>query len=84
MKWLGFARKDWVICEGLQYLPETIIELKQKITLELIPHNEIKDIIKDIPKLLQAIYEIVGHIEKDSALMRDVLTKTSNRCPIIT
>jgi len=44
------------ICEGLQYLSETITELKQKITSELIPH-EIKDIIEDIHKLLQAIHE---------------------------
>jgi len=64
------------ICEGLQYLSETIAELKQKITSELIPHK-IKDIIEDIHKLLQAIHEIIGHIEQDSALTKDVLTKTS-------
>jgi len=65
------------ICKGLQYLSETIAELKQKITSELVPH-EIKDIIKDIPRLLQVIHEIVGHIEHDSALTKDVLTKTSS------
>jgi len=65
------------ICERLQYLSETIAELKQKITSELVPH-EIKDIIEDIHKLLQAINEIVVHIEQDSALTKDVLTKTSS------
>jgi len=64
------------IREGLQYLSETIAELKQKITSEIVPH-EIKDIIEDIHKLLQAIHEIFGHIEQDSALTKDVLTKTS-------
>jgi len=59
------------IHEGLQYQSETITELKQKITSELVPY-EIKDIIEDIPQILQVIYEIVGHIEQDSAL-----TKTS-------
>jgi len=66
------------IHEGLQYLSETIAELKQKITSELIPH-EIKDIIEDIHKLLQAIHETVGHIEQDSALRKDVLTKTYHK-----
>jgi len=70
------------IHEGLQYLSETIAELKQKIALELVPH-EIKDIIGDIHKLLQAIHEIVGHIEQDSVLKKDVLT-VFNRCPMIT
>jgi len=51
-------------------------ELKQKITSKLVPH-EIKDIIEDIHKLLQAIHEIIGHIEQDSVLTKDVLTKTS-------
>jgi len=46
------------------------------ITSELIPH-EIKDIIEDIHKLLQAIHEIIRHIEQDSLLMNDVLTKSS-------
>jgi len=50
------------ISEGLQYLSETIAELKQKITSELVPHK-IKDIIEDIHKLLQAIHKIIGHIE---------------------
>jgi len=45
---------------------KTISELKQKITSGPITH-EIKDIIEDIHKLLQAIHEIVGHIEQDSA-----------------
>jgi len=53
------------IHKGLQYLSETITELKQKITSELIPHK-IKDIIEDINKLVQAIHKIVGHIEQDS------------------
>jgi len=57
-------------------ISETIAELKQKITSELIPYG-IKDIIEDIHKLLQAIHEIVGHIEQNSALIKDVLTKTS-------
>jgi len=65
------------IHEGLQYLSETIAELKQKITSELIL-PEIKYIIEDIPKLFQAIHEIVGHIEHNSALTKDVLTKTSS------
>jgi len=51
------------ICEGLQYLSETIAELKQKVTSEIVLH-EIKDIIEDIHKL-QAIHETVGHIEQD-------------------
>jgi len=55
------------IHEGLQYLSETIAELKQKIASE----HEIKDIIEDIHKLLQAIHEIVVHIEQDSALTKD-------------
>jgi len=50
--------------------------VKQKITSELVPH-EMKDIIEDIHKLLQAIHKIVGHIEQDSVLTKDVLTKTS-------
>jgi len=65
------------ICKGWQYLSETMAELKQKITSELVPH-EIRDIIEDIHKLLQAIHEIVVHIEQDSALTKDVLTKTSS------
>jgi len=64
------------IREGLQYLSETIAELKQKITSELVPH-EIKDIIEDIHRLLEAIHEIGVHKEQDSALTKDVLTKTS-------
>jgi len=64
------------ICKVLQYLSETISELKQNITSEIIP-CEIKDIIEDIHKLLQAIYEIIGHIEHNSALTKDVLTKSS-------
>jgi len=60
----------------LQYLSETIAELKQKITSEIVLH-EIKDIIENIHKPLQAIHKIVGHIEQDSALTKDVLTKTS-------
>jgi len=64
------------IRKGLQYLSETMAELKQKITSELIPH-EIKDIIEDIHKLLQAIHKIAGHIEQDSALTKDVPTKAS-------
>jgi len=62
--------------EGLQYLSETIAGLKQKITSELIPHK-IKDIIEDIHKLLQAVHKIFGHIEQDSALTKDALTKSS-------
>jgi len=54
----------------------TIPELKQKITSELILHEN-KDIIADIHKLLQAIHKIIGHIEHDSALTKDV-TKTSS------
>jgi len=46
------------IHKGLQYLSETITELKQKITSELILH-EIQDIIEDIHKLLQAIHKIM-------------------------
>jgi len=64
------------ISKGLQYLSETIAELKQKITSELLLH-EIKDIIEDICKLLQAFHKIIGHIEHDCALTKDVLTKTS-------
>jgi len=48
------------ICEVLQYLSESIAELKQKITSKLVPH-EIKDIIEDIHKLLQAIHEIITY-----------------------
>jgi len=65
------------IHKGLQYLSETIAGLKQKITSEIVPH-EIKDIIEDIHRLLQVIHKIVGHIEHDSALTKDVLTKTSS------
>jgi len=64
------------ICKGLQYLSESIAELKQKITSELVPHK-IKGIIEYIHKLLQAIHKIIGHIEQDSVLTKDVLTKTS-------
>jgi len=64
------------IHEGLQFLSEPIAELKQKITSDLVLH-EIKDIIEDIYKPLQAIHKIVGQIEKDSALTKDVLRKTS-------
>jgi len=72
------------IHKGLPYLSETIAELKQKITSELIPH-EIKDIIEDIHKLLQPIHKIVGHIEHDSTLTKDVLTnKNFIRCSIVT
>jgi len=53
------------------------MSIKQKITSELVPHV-IKDIIEDIHKLLQAFHEIVVHIEQDSALTKDVLTKTSS------
>jgi len=65
------------ICEGSQYLSETITELKQKMRSELVPH-EIKDIIEDTHKILQSIHEIVGHIEQDSALTKDVLTKNTD------
>jgi len=68
--------KQMAFTDSETILSETIAELKQKITSELIPH-EIKDIIENIHKLLQAIHEIVGHIEQDSALMKAVLTKTS-------
>jgi len=64
------------IREGLTYLSETIAKLKQKITSELVPH-QIKEVIEDIHNLLQAIHEIVEHIEKDSALTKEILTKTS-------
>jgi len=52
------------IQEGLQYLSETIAELKQKITSELIPH-EIKDIIEDIHRLPQVIHKIVEEYRYD-------------------
>jgi len=67
MRWLVFKKglgPVHDICEWLQYLSETIAELKQKITSELVPH-EIKDIIEDIHKLLQAIHEIFGNIKQD-------------------
>jgi len=65
------------IHEGLLYLSETITGLKQKIEKELVPH-EIKDIMEDICKVLETIHEIVTHIEQDSSLAKEVLTKTSN------
>jgi len=65
------------IQEGLQYLSETIAGLKQKIEKELVPH-EIKDIMEDICKVLETIHEIVTHIEQDSSLAKEVLTKTLN------
>jgi len=62
------------ICKGLQYLLEAIAELKQMITSELVLH-EIKDIIEDIHKLLQAIQEIIRHIplRQSTAIFRNRL-----------
>jgi len=66
------------IQERLQYLSETIVGwLKQKIEKELVPH-EIKDFIEDICKVLETIHEIITHIEQDSSLAKDALTKTLN------
>jgi len=68
-----FCKKGLGPVHDMQYLSETIAELEQKIASELVPH-EIKDIIEDIH---QTAHEIFGHIEQDSALTKDVLTKTS-------
>jgi len=65
------------IQEGRQYLSETITGLKQKIEKELVPH-EIKDIMEDVHKVLETIHKIVTHIEQDSSLAKEVLSKTSN------
>jgi len=62
------------IQEGLQYLSESIAGLKQKIEKELVPH-EIKNIMGDI---LETIHKIVTHIEQDSSLAKEVLSKTLN------
>jgi len=64
------------IKEGLTYLSETVAELKQKITSELVPHD-LKAVIEDIHTMLQVIHEIIEHIEKDSALTKEILSKTS-------
>jgi len=83
IKWLlVFARKDWdqfMIYRKYYsiYQRQWLAGLKLKIEKELVLH-EIKDIMEDICKVLETIQEIVTHIEQDSSLAKEVLTKTLN------
>jgi len=71
-----------IYVKGCNISQRQSLELKQKIASEIVPH-EIKDIIEDIHKLLQAIHEIVGHIEQ-TLHKKICYYKNFNRCPIIT